>query len=121
MNENGVGPGDPKTKAFLEAYGKDHPTVYATIDDVVAHIEHVIGLTGVDHVGFGSDFDGVGDSLPRGLEDVSKYPNLIAKLLEKGHTDEDIEKICSKNLFRVWRAVEAIAAAQPQRGAPSPP
>jgi membrane dipeptidase len=71
---------------------------------VVNHIERVVDLAGVDHVGFGSDFDGVGDSLPLGLKDVSDYPNIINLLLEKGYSDEDIEKICSGNLFRVWQA-----------------
>jgi membrane dipeptidase len=83
--------------------------VLATIDDVVAHIDHVVKVAGIDHVGFGSDFDGVGDTLPVGLEDVSKYPALIAKLLEKGYSEEDVKKIASGNILRVWRAVEANA------------
>ena len=66
-------------------------------------------LVGIDHVGLGSDFDGVGPSLPIGLEDVSKYPNLIKVLLERGYDEAAIAKICSGNIFRVWRAVEAHA------------
>src|SRR5688572_2021993 len=68
---------DPKVTAFAEAYAKQHPQVYANLDEVLAHFDYVVKMVGIDHVGFGSDFDGVGDSLPRGLEDVSKYPNLI--------------------------------------------
>ena len=105
MADNKLERDDPKVEAFIEEYRKNNPTVYAKLDDVVAHIEHAVKIAGVDHVGFGSDFDGVGDSLPRGLEDVSKYPNLIRALLEKGHTEEEIEKMCSGNVFRVWEAV----------------
>jgi len=78
---------------------------------VVAPIEHVIGLGGVAHVGFGSDFDGGGDSLPTGLKDVSAYPNLLYHLLRAGRSEADLEKICSGNLFRVWKAVEEHAKA----------
>ena len=76
---------------------------------VADHIDHVVALAGIDHVGFGSDYDGVGDSLPTGLKDVSQYPNLIYELLKRGYTEEDIEKICYKNVFRVWSEVEKIA------------
>ena len=110
MTDNKLAREDPKVEAFVEEYKKEHPQVYAKLDDVMAHLEHVVKLAGVDHVGFGSDYDGVGDSLPRGLEDVSKYPNLIRALLEKGYSEEDIEKICSGNVFRVWSAVAAHAA-----------
>jgi membrane dipeptidase len=60
----------------------------------------------VDHVGLGSDFDGVGDSLPTDLKDVSDYPNLIYELLNAGYSDGDIEKILSGNVLRVWSEVE---------------
>jgi membrane dipeptidase len=76
---------------------------------VADHIDHVVKLVGINHVGIGSDFDGVGDSLPVGLKDVSKYPNLIAELLKRGYSDEDIEKICSGNLFRVWTKVISVS------------
>jgi membrane dipeptidase len=81
------------------------------VETVADHIDHVVSLSSVDNVGFGSDFDGVGDSLPTGLKDVSDYPNLIYTLLKRGYTDEDIEKMCSGNVIRVWRAVEAAATA----------
>ena len=75
------------------------------------HFDHIVGLVGIDHLGFGSDFDGVGDTLPTGLKDVSMYPNLIAELLKRGYSKEDIEKVCYKNVFRVWKEVEEFANA----------
>ncbi|MEO0900073.1 MAG: dipeptidase [Bacteroidota bacterium] len=95
-----------KQKEYMEENGY----VYSDVSVVADHIEHVINLVGVDHVGFGSDFDGVGDTLPIGLKDVSQYPNLIAELLRRGYSHEDIEKICYKNVFRVWSKVQEIAA-----------
>jgi membrane dipeptidase len=70
----------------------------------------VVELTGVDHVGLGSDFDGVGDSLPTGLKDASQYPNLVEALLRAEFSEEDVVKILSGNLMRVWREVESLAA-----------
>ena len=80
----------------------------ATLADVVAHIEHVIEVAGMDNVGIGSDFDGVGCT-PVGLEDVSKYPNLTRALLERGRSEKDIQKIYGGNLLRVMRAAEKVA------------
>jgi len=85
---------------------KEIPKRYATLARVADHIDHVVKLVGVDHVGIGSDFDGVGDSLPEELKDVSGYPNLIRALIERGYSDQDIEKIASGNVLRVWQAVE---------------
>ena len=82
---------------------------FSTVTKVADHIDHVVSIAGIDHVGLGSDFDGVGNSLPVGLKDASDYPNLILELLKRGYSEEDIEKICSKNVFRVWRAVEKAA------------
>lgn len=98
---------DSLAKPVLEQFKKDNPSLYADVETVANHIDHVVKLIGIDHVGIGSDFDGVGDSLPTGLKDVSQYPNLIYALLKKGYTESDIEKICSGNVFRVWKAVEA--------------
>lgn len=93
--------------AFVEENG---PYPYATLEQTLDHFDHVVELTGsVDHVGIGSDYDGVGDSLPIGLKDVSSYPNLIEGLLDRGYSEEDIQKILGGNLLRVWRAVEAAA------------
>jgi membrane dipeptidase len=104
------------TEAYLyqnypAIYAEEHgPLPFASLDDVLDHFDHVVELAGVDHVGIGSDFDGVGDSLPTGLKDVSSYPNLIAGLLERGYSEDDVRKILGENLLRVWEAVEAYAA-----------
>lgn len=110
QKETGIADGSPEIDAWRERYMAEKPLPRATLDDVVAHVEHVVELVGVDHVGLGSDFDGVGPSLPTGLEDVSKYPNLIAALLARGHDEETIAKILGGNLLRVWREAEATAA-----------
>ncbi len=96
-------------KAFAKTYDAKNPRVLASVDDVVNHIEYVIKSVGVQHVGFGSDFDGVGPTLPRGLQDVSKYPNLIHALLKRGYDKTQIEMMASGNLFRVWRQVHDFA------------
>ena len=82
--------------------------VPATLADVVAHIEHVIKIAGVDHVGIGSDFDGVG-CVPIGLDNVAKFPALTRALLERGHNADTIRKIYGGNLLRLMRSVETIA------------
>lgn len=108
--DNKLEPKDPRVKAFIDKWDAEHPDkVFATVDQVADHVMHVIELVGVDHVGFGSDFDGVGDSLPTGLKDVSAYPNLLGVLQERGVSDSDLAKICGENLLRVWAAVEAYA------------
>jgi len=86
------------------------PMVYASVDDVLDHFDHVVKLVGIDYVGIGSDFDGVGDALPDGLKDVSGYPNLVEGLLRRGYSEEDIRKILGENLLRVWEAAETYAA-----------
>ena len=100
---------DEAAQQYYEKYSREHPIPYADVSDVADHIDHVVELIGVDHVGLGSDFDGVGDSLPYGLKDVSGYPNLIYELLKRGYSETDIEKICSGNLLRVWSEVERVA------------
>lgn len=102
-------------KTFRAEYLKKHPYPFANVDTVLDHIDYVTKLVGVDYVGIGSDFDGVGDSLPEGLKDVSMYPNLIAGLIRRGYSEADIEKILSGNLLRVWRQVEAQAKMQQGR------
>ena len=96
---------DDAAKPVIEAFNIANPPVFSDVAMVANHIDNVVKLAGIDHVGIGSDYDGVGDSLPTGLKDVSSYPNLIAELLERGYSNEDIEKICYKNVFRVWQKV----------------
>ncbi|MBX2952477.1 MAG: dipeptidase [Leadbetterella sp.] len=85
---------------------------YSDVKRVADHIDHIVKLAGIDHVGIGSDYDGVGDSLPAGLKDVSDYPNLLEELLNRGYSEADIEKICSGNVFRVWNKVLAYAGGK---------
>jgi membrane dipeptidase len=94
---------------YFKKYAKENPSGDADISDVVANIDHVVKLVGIEHVGLGSDFDGVGGQLPVGLKDVSCYPNLIYELLKKDYTEADIKKICSDNFLRVWSDVERTA------------
>lgn len=89
------------------------PYPFADVDDVLDHFDHVVDLVGIDHVGIGSDYDGVGDSLPTGLKDVASFPVLIEGLIARGYSDEDIRKILGENLLRVWQAVEDYAASVP--------
>jgi len=110
--DNNVEHGDPRLKAFRAKYASEHDLPFATVEQVADHIDHVVKLTSIDHVGLGSDFDGVGDSLPVGLKDASQLPNLIAVLLARGYSEADIAKIGSGNVLRVWRSVEKHAAAQ---------
>ncbi|MFP4229231.1 MAG: dipeptidase [Salinivenus sp.] len=79
-----------------------------TVADVADHIDHAVDLVGVEHVGIGSDFDGV-FALPDGLQDPTGYPNLVAELLERGYSEEDLKKILGENVLRVWTDVEATA------------
>lgn len=98
----------PEGKKYAETYIKNNP-MYSNVSAVADHIDHVVELVGVDYVGLGSDFDGVGDTLPDGLKDVSDYPNLIFELLKRGYSEEEIRKICAENVFRVWNTVEEMA------------
>ena len=106
------GEDSPKLENFEENYRKEVAYPYSTLDEVLDHIDHVVKLIGVDHVGIGSDYDGVGDSLPTGLKDVASFPNLVQGLLDRGYSRTDIEKILSGNLLRVWQQVEEFAEEQ---------
>ena len=96
-------------RAFMETYREDNPYPFATIETVVDHIERVVELAGADHVGLGSDFDGVGDTLPIGLKDVGDFPALIDGLLQRGYNDETIAKILGQNLMRAWGEAERMS------------
>jgi len=106
LEENGFAKEGEEASNFGDSYRVAHPFPFATMDDLVAHFQHVIGLAGIEHVGIGSDFDGVGDSLPVGMKNVSDYPNLIEALLRLEYSIEDIAGIMGGNLMRVWRATE---------------
>ena len=113
IRENGENMSDSALEAYIDNYLNDN-NFWTDVPKVADHIDRVVEIAGIDHVGLGSDFDGVGDSLPEGLKDVSMFPNLIAELLRRGYSHEDIEKICYKNVFRVWQAVEDAASNQIQ-------
>ncbi len=97
---------EEEVAAFATTYLSENPYPFATLDDVLNHIDRTVELAGIDHVGIGSDYDGVGDSLPIGLKDVSTFPALIDGLIARGYDDVAIEKILSGNAMRVWEEVE---------------
>jgi len=108
--DNELEDSDELNKEFNATYDESHGGLpFADIEDVLDHIDHIVALAGVEHVGIGSDFDGVGDSLPTGLKDVASYPNLVEGLLRRGYTEENIKNILGENLLRVWRQIEAAA------------
>ncbi len=106
LDENGIEMDSDEGYKYYSEQRTANPI--GTIDDVVAHIDHAVKLVGIDHIGLGSDFDGV-TFLPSGLQDVSEYPNLIEALLQKGYSEADIAKIMGENVLRVWETVEAAA------------
>lgn len=109
FDANGLDTDSPESDGFRAGYRAARPFPYAELDDVLDAFDHAVEVAGIDHVGVGSDFDGVGDSLPEGLKDVSDLPNLVAGLLARGYTEQDIEKILSGNLMRVWSEVQSAA------------
>jgi membrane dipeptidase len=103
-------PGDEKAvAAAMEDWQKRHPSPKATLAQVADHIDHVRKVAGIDHVGIGGDLDGIPSTIA-GLEDVSKYPALIAELIRRGYSDADLEKVAGLNVLRVMRGAEAVAA-----------
>ncbi|NYE36277.1 membrane dipeptidase [Nocardioides cavernae] len=106
---DGVREADGPAFAAHEArWVQDHPHPTATLDDVVAHCEHVREVAGIDHVGLGGDYDGV-EALPTGLEDVSAYPALLSALADRGWSTDDLARLTCRNTLRVMREVEAVA------------
>ncbi len=110
MEKNKLSYDDPKVKAYWKSLKETYQPTPPTVADVADHIDHIVKLVGIDHVGLGSDFDGVSGNLPSDLKDVSMYPNLIAELLRRGYTEEHIRKIMGENLLRVWEQVEHRAS-----------
>ena len=92
----------------IEAWKSAHPEPEVTLEDVLKHIDHIRARIGSEHIGLGGDFDGMG-SAPKGLEDVSKYPNLVAALFDRGYSEMEIRGIVGLNALRVMRGVEATA------------
>ena len=103
-------PGDAAAvKQGVERWLGSHQRPAVTIADVANHIDHIRKVAGIDHVAYGSDFDGI-TSTPTGLEDVSTFPSLTAELLRRGYQDDEVKKVLGLNMLRVMRAVEAVAA-----------
>jgi membrane dipeptidase len=109
---------DESVEAGLEAWDADNPEPRATVSDIANHIDRIREKAGIDHIGIGSDFDGI-TSVPEGLEDVSKYPVLTAELLRREYSEEDILKILGGNILRLMRAVENAATRIQQERGPS--
>lgn len=104
--------GNPKAEAeALQAWIKANPRPRATLAQVADHIDHVRSVAGIDHIGIGGDFGGI-SSVVAGLEDVSTYPALFTELARRGYSQEDLEKIAGRNMLRVMKAVEAVAAGK---------
>ena len=102
----------------IEKWQGENPAPWPTLSMVADHIDHVRGVAGIDHIGIGSDYDGMPPG-PVGLEDVSKYPDLFVELLMRGYSDEDIKKIAGLNVLRVMRAAEEVAARLQEERPPS--
>ena len=105
----------------MEKLEKDYVAVHgaapaATVRQVADHIEHVARIAGRDHVGIGSDFYGSTDE-PKGLEDVSRLPDLFAELIRRGWSDRDLAKLSRGNILRVMREAETVAARLSRQGA----
>ena len=98
-----------RAAAALKAWEQAHPSPVATLAQVADHIEHIRQIAGADHVGIGSDFDGIGTT-PAGLENVAKYPQLFVELARRGWSDADLSKLAGGNVLRVLAAVEQVAA-----------
>lgn len=109
---------DESVEAGLEAWDADNPEPRATVSDIADHIDRIREKAGINHIGIGSDYDGI-TSVPEGLEDVSKYPVLTAELLRREYSEEDILKILGGNILRLMRAVENAATRIQQERGPS--
>ncbi len=115
MEENALEADSAEVKEFAKNYTAANPKRFATMDELMATFQHVMDLVGPQFVGIGSDYDGVGDSLPEGAKDVSTYPAIIAEMLKRGYSEDVIEGILGGNLMRVWGQVEDYAARVPSK------
>jgi membrane dipeptidase len=98
-----------RAKTAMTAWEAAHPAPSVTLEQVADHIDHIRRIAGIDHVGLGSDFDGI-DETPVGLEGVNCYPALLAELMRRGWTDGEIAKVAGENVLRVFAAAEAVAS-----------
>ena len=101
--------------ARVREWQRANPRPRGTLGDVADHIDHVRRVAGIDHIGMGSDYDGI-DEVPVGLEDVSTFPVLFAELLRRGYSEEDLRKIAGGNLLRAMRAMEGVAERLKREG-----
>ena len=117
----GANEGSEAVVASLKRWLEENPPPQTTLADVADHIDHIRDVAGIDHVGLGSDFDGMPshETVPQGLEDVSKYPMLVAELVRRGYSDEDVLKVMGGNVLRVMRGAEAAASDLRPRRRPS--
>ncbi len=109
-------PDEKEYAAALREWQREHPFPTGSVHTVVDHLDHIVKVAGVDHVGLGSDFDGI-SRVPRQLEDVSCYPYITQELLNRGYTREDILKLLGGNLLRVFRRAEEVAKNSTRRAA----
>lgn len=112
-------PGQPgQVSRLMDKWADENEAPKATLEQVADHIDHIKNVAGIDHVGIGGDYDGIG-SLPTGLEDVSTYPDLFAELLKRGYTEEELKKIAGLNILRVMRSVEDVSGRLRSERGPS--
>ena len=109
IQEHGFSEGGPEAAEFRRRAYAEHPIEWASVERVADHIDHIVELVGIDYVGLGSDFDGVGDSLPTGLRDSSQLPNLVRVLLSRGYDDAELAQILSGNALRVWQSIRSAS------------
>jgi len=100
-----------KAAAALAEWQRAHPAPRVTLADVADHIDHIAKVAGIDHVGIGSDYDGVDNSLPEGLDSVATYPALLGEMLRRGWSDADVAKLAGGNVLRVMEQAEKVAAS----------
>jgi len=113
-----LNPGDPQAvKDGMKAWLADNPLWTVPLGKLADHFDHIREIAGIDHVGIGSDYDGI-SALPRGMEDVSGYPALLVELMRRGWSREEIAKVAGLNILRVMREVEKVAVALRQTEAP---
>ena len=109
LQKANVDPGSAEADTIRAKIYSEHPFTYANIDNMLDEIDYLVNLIGVDHVGIGSAFDAVGDTLPVGFKDASAYANLQKALAARHYSDQDIQKIMGGNFLRIWQQVETWA------------